>query len=302
MFMRIACALAAAVVFLLTGSYTVTYSPIEEKELLLNFTAVSDIHIESNEFTRWERFADGLVDINGSKAPLDALVMTGDITMNGQAVEYFDAAWLLKLFNRAEVIPVMGNHGFHDTPEDTEGCVKRFLSFAGRVSRAEADGVYYSESINGYSFIVLGSEAFGGDSAIISDKQIEWLDSTLARATADGLPAFVFSHYAVKGTVRNYWPSGNLGERSDEVRAVLEKYKNVFYFSGHYHNAADFSGVSSISGVTYTDLPTFTGDGIGYQVEVYDDCVMLRARNYIEQRWIDELAVRVDIEQGNQFD
>ena len=31
------------------------------------------------------------------------------------------------------------------------------------------------------------------------------------------------------------WKTGDMGEQNDEVRAVMEKYNNVFFINGHLH-------------------------------------------------------------------
>lgn len=148
-----------------------------------------------------------------------------------------------------------------------------------------------------------------GVQAYISPEQIAWLDDTLADATENGLPAFVFCHFPLEGAVVTDWQGGLIGEQSDEVYNTLQKYKNVFYFSGHLHNAIDVSGVKKIGNVSFVDLPTlvsgavtegFYETGLGYQVEVYADRVDLRARIYSsEGKWLDEYSVTVNLDAAN---
>ena len=91
-------------------------------------------------------------------------------------------------------------------------------------------------------------------------------------------------------------------ENSLKARAILEKYSNVFFISGHVHTGINgdltqrmfgFSCVEEQNGVTYVNLPTFLlvnrygipWGGMGFQMEVYADRVLFRARNYITSKW-----------------
>ena len=59
----------------------------------------------------------------------------------------------------------------------------------------------------------------------------------LERATKDNKPAFVMCHQAFAFThgLPEVWKTGDMGEQSDEVRAVMEQFKNVFFINGHLH-------------------------------------------------------------------
>ena len=152
---------------------------------------------------------------------------------------------------------------------------------------------------------MLATEA-DNTSAYLSEKQISWLDSELKKATEGGKPVFVLCHWPLDGTCGQMEidPEHGMGAQSAEIQAVLEKYKNVFYFSGHLHAGLrgelsnklfGHQSVETINGVHYINLPSFmfpntrsltTGNGgnilpgCGYIAEVYENEVVLRARNY----------------------
>ena len=82
----------------------------------------------------------------------------------------------------------------------------------------------------------------------------------------------------------------------------MEKYKNVFYISGHIHGGIrataaaemyDIPMAEQVNGVTYLSLPTFgivnwygiTWSGTGAQLEVYKDKVIFRPVNYLTQNF-----------------
>jgi hypothetical protein len=103
---------------------------------------------------------------------------------------------------------------------------------------------------------------------------------------------------------------GGIGEQSAQVEAILKKYDNVFYVSGHIHGG--FKNADSKIGPAYASVETMENDngnpitlinlpsylypdfvrgghianGCGWVVEAYDDEVLLRARNFATGTWL----------------
>lgn len=286
------------------GIFPESYQPVSENAEL-DFVVISDIHMEGNNPDRFRDFPLILLDINGAARKNDALVMLGDNTMNGQYIEYTFLTFSLKLFSRIRNnLLVMGNHEIFTEENGYEKGLSKFLAYGKMIMGEKYEKPYYSREVNGFTFIVMSTEADMGVTAYISPEQISWLDSTLAEATKDGKPAFVFCHFPIDGTVDTLWPQGLMGEQSGEVLSVLKKYKNVFFFSGHLHNAVDYSGVKQIDGVTFVDVPSVLSDhsvgttptrGTGYCVEVHNGKVELRPRNFISGKWFGDLCVTVEL-------
>ena len=284
--------------------YPPTYEPLYE-DTDLSFAVISDVHMEGNNNDRFEQFPKILMGISGARRRNDALMLLGDNTMNGQFVEHSFLFMQLKLFcNARNILGAMGNHEIFTAENGYDRGSAKFKFFAGLLAGEKLDKTYYSRVINGYSFIILGSEADMGVQAYISPEQLEWLDARLAEADASGKPAFVFCHFPLEGTVINYWPEGMMGEQSDDVYKILTSHNNVFYFSGHLHNEVTTSGVRSQDGVTFIDVPSMLSSdtpGIGYQVEVHGGRVELRPRNYLTGEWLDGLAVSIDLAAQPQY-
>ena len=140
----------------------------------------------------------------------------------------------------------------------------------------------------------------------IQTEETKKADKELKKATAKKQPVFVFCHWPINGVCGQMEidPDMVMGEQSNKVKKVLEKYKNVFYFCGHVH--AGLRGevsnklfgnqsVETIKGVHYINLPSYMYlntegwasnnggnllSGCGYIAEVYKNEVVLRARNY----------------------
>jgi hypothetical protein len=105
--------------------------------------------------------------------------------------------------------------------------------------------------------------------------------------------AFAFTH-----GLPEVWKTGDMGEQSDEVRAVMEQFKNVFFINGHLHGGVfektfevlnEENGVYSLSVPGYRKPNNFgiTDLGVGYIGEVYDDKIIFKARNFVEGKNID---------------
>ena len=158
---------------------------------------------------------------------------------------------------------------------------------------------FYSYDINGYTFIVIGTEKRVLEKAHITQEQIDFLDKELKRGTKDGKPAFVMCHQAFLEThgLPEVWKTGDMGEQSDEVRAVMEKYKNVIFINGHLHGGIyekTFEYLNKENNVCSLSVPGYRKEnnfgikpcGMGYYAEVYDNKIVFVARNFMKGEYI----------------
>ena len=133
----------------------------------------------------------------------------------------------------------------------------------------------------------------------------------MEKASKDGLPIFVVSHWPVNQShgLPETWgddepepDDGGFGDQSDAVEAILKKYKNVFLISGHIHNG--FANEDQINTYGYVsvesdgsfhsiNLPSYMymtirgriSNGTGFNFEVYENKVDIRARSYSAGVW-----------------
>lgn len=270
----------------------------DRENLRLSFAAIADTHLPNRESASLN-LNNLVLDAEKSKADYDALLLAGDIADYGFRSEYkrvFDVFDNQKVFPK--VFLTLGNH-------DARAIFKRNLKlvmnkvdeYLGIDTKGKS---YYSYDIKGYTFIVLCTEKRVLEKASLSKEQIRFLDSELARATKDGKPVFVMCHQAFKNThgLPEVWKTGDMGEESDEVRAVMEKYKNVFFLNGHLHGGIfektfevlnENNNVYSLSVPGYRKENNFgiTDCGTGYYCEVYDDRVVFTARKFISGEYIE---------------
>lgn len=275
----------------------------------LNAAIVSDIHIDVDwPIGEWV-WDNGLGDIARSKDTVDALIVSGDLTNYGDAAS-MESFYNIMYENQCadNWVIAMGNHDVgHVEDRPQEQARQEFVDLYNNLNPAgeKIEKAYYKTDVNGYRFVVLcddGEDTW--DHPDMAEEQYQFLDDSLAEAADRGLPMFVVCHVPVEGVngQDKIWEDGGLGDCSDRVQSILEKYENVFFISGHVHtgvngplveNAFGFSCVETINGVNYINLPTYMivnrygvpWGGMGFQMEVYEDEVLFRARNYGSSKW-----------------
>jgi len=296
----------------LLGNFTAAFAPLDEKNAHLCFAAISDVHMTDSVF-RSGMLELGLYDMQKAAYPLDALVLTGDNTDHGEAGQYETLCSTMGRYTPAKnIILGAGNHDTWTQSDDAGKAKEYFTKYTNKISGLAIDQMYYTTEVNGYRFIVLGSEG-DSTSAYFSDTQLAWLRDTMEEASKDNKPIFVISHWPMNGThgLPETWgdsnPSpadGGMGDQSAQVEAILKSYKNVFLLSGHTHlgftndttkNFYGYSSVDTYGSVHSINLPCYmfasselkgtVSNGTGYVFEVYNDKVIIRGRSFSAGVW-----------------
>ncbi len=299
------------------GNFNAGYEPLNDG-CNLNFAVISDVHM-SDDTARRDILKLGLYDMDSAEEKLDALLISGDMTDHGNSDQYDALAEVFSEYQPADnIVLAMGNHDTWNDEIDDEHefsqSKKLFIEYNKAIADREIENVYYSTVINGYTFIMMSSEASHTD-AYISPEQLAWLDTELAKASTDNKPVFVVSHWPLAGThgLPLTWldnplfedqteleeNDGSFGAQNDEVKAILQKYNNVFFINGHLHNGASkksiygYSSVETVDNITSINLPCYMFSntkgapvmGNGFVFEVYDDEVVIRTRNFTGGVW-----------------
>lgn len=299
--LKIIAAVLAVFIFSSSGEIA-SYEPLDRDNLKLNFTVISDGHIEGNNSQRHKNYGEAFCDMAAAEEISKALVMVGDNTMNGQGIEETMLYGLMNKYNKIEnVLMAVGNHEVCRDDTDFEKLEKRFIKYNNAFLEHKIDKLYHSQVIDGYHFIILATDRNSGVEQYISDEQFEWLDNELKTAAESGNPVFVFNHWPMNDTFSEVWPEGHVGEQSERLYQFLTKYDNrVFLFTGHLHMGIfenDY-GIKEDGKITYINVPSFgsendDGDadvqdtGMGLQVEVYDTQLIVRIRNFVTHQWTD---------------
>lgn len=276
----------------------------------LVFATVADPQVSNYMFGRYQSFQEACIDLRNAER-LDAIVGIGDIAENGLAEEYQLAYDEFAPID-TRFIMATGNHDIRLRAYSQS--TSRFYKFIDSLNGEEtiAGRVYsegklaYSEVVNGYKFIVMGSDKTEFEEAYISPEQLEWLDKELA--TEKGKPVFVVLHQPLKLThnLPTTWgngtnkEAGSVGDQNDEIKAVLAKHADdstVVLITGHLHAGFSQYSYQQIEGFHSVNVPALSienkdgeeggnGSGLTYIVEVYEDEILLRARNCRTGEWL----------------
>ena len=280
-----------------------TENPIKPKDadnVKLVFAAFGDTQISNYMFDRYKVFGAAMEDLHASER-MDAVIVAGDVAENGLAEEYQLVYDGLKGLENCRYIMSAGNHDIR--LRSYKQVVSRFTEFSNALNNNvdPVDSLHFSERVNGYKFIVIGSDKATFEEAYISDAQLEWLDSEIA--AENGKPTFVICHQPLKLThdLPNTWGNGtnlnagSVGDQSDEIKEILTKYDNVIFITGHLHTGFGDASYETIEKLHIVNVPALSidnkdgkqnGSGLGYIVEVYDDEIIFRARNLETGEWL----------------
>ena len=281
--------LLATVMILLTmfspafGSKAESYSAERPDELITSFAVVSDIHVETNHPEPYNSLKGVLQGIKVGK-DIDAVVYTGDNVMNGQVLEdvFFYSAVRAVMPAKNNYV-ITGNHDLGNGEGDYSKFRSNFILFNKLVLGNDIDELYYYRVVNGCYMIFMSSEDLCVGDYVISDEQLNWLKGVLDKAQAENAPILVFNHhpiYLVRD--RDY----------REIAWLLQKYDNLVYFHGHYHNQLTTDSFYEWHGVDCINVPRATENsdydpGSGLVVEVYEDEIVVRSRDFIKGEWMD---------------
>lgn len=296
-----------------TADATAPNAPLADN-CKLRIATISDMHMKGGI----EGLPNDLVlqlaikDLEAADEKYDALVFTGDITNEGAVKEWQHLEKQLKGHSVADNIYLaVGNHDtWTRDSSDTRTFKGLFMEYNKKITGKFVGNYYYSTTINGYPFIFLSGEDDGTD-MFLSNKQIKWFKNEMKKAAKLDKPIFVVSHWAFNKThgLPVSWGdeeyddfTGGIGEQSDKIKSIMKKYDNVFMISGHIHTGisnADtkaelgYESVEKVDNIWSLNLPMINGfnevgewfPGTSYTVEVYEDKVVFRARNFMTGLW-----------------
>ena len=285
----------------------------EEKAVM---ALIADPQISFYSADRYSYFKAAMEDLHNTNCQIDALIGVGDITENATFLDYKLISSELAGIDTRYIL-ASGNHDIRDRLYKQS--LKAFSDLANTLNGDEDMNCYhFSERIGEYKVIVLGSDKTKLEQAYISPEQLAWLDSELAEE--EGRPTFVICHQPLKDTHNemNAFGSitkagGHVGQQSQDIQDVLSKYKNVFFISGHLHSGFGPDSYNYVEGIHCVNVPsaaivnkdgTYNNTGTGYMMEVYEDEVVFRARDFAQGTWVvdttgeESYDIRIKIERA----
>lgn len=179
----------------------------------------------------------------------DALILTGDISFNGEKESHLALAEKLAALEEAGV-PVLvlpGNHDlyrscysfFGDESEQVESVsAEEFAAIYGAFGFDEAlsrddDSLSYLARINDTTRVLMLDADTPHDFCSLSDKTLSWIERRLSEAAVEGKRMLVACHQNLYK--HSMFGAGYVLGCSDELHALLEKYGAELMLSGHMH-------------------------------------------------------------------
>ncbi len=275
------------------GDTGAAYQAERPEELIMSFAVVSDTHVETNNPTSYNNLKGVLEGMKGGEN-IDASVFLGDNVMNGQLLENVLFYSAVKAVNPAEQnFVVMGNHDIGNGTGDFEEHRNNFAANNRLYLGNDVDDGYYYRVVNGCYMIFIASDELTVNECAMSQEQYDWLKGVLDEAAAENAPTIVFNHHPV-----NYFrgvPEGALSQTA--LVDLLKGYEGILYICGHTHDDLGEDNFYEYEGISCVNLPRVTepvdyesGDGV--VVEVYENEILVRGRNFINGEWIEGLEYR----------
>ena len=268
---------------------------------LYSFGALSDVHIDgdgNDQASASADFARALQFFNGEA---NLVAISGDLCVtNG----YAELSLFKNLVDTNSTIPVYASRGNHDTRYTLE-------EFENNIGGS----LYYEITYNYDVFIFLGMIAVNYGDSCFSTEEIDWLETKLEGYKNQRV--FLFFHVFMTGTcgnINSLYPYNSLNTNSSNVArfvSLMTSYKNVIYFSGHSHldfscqrfgaNANIFSNGTTChrvhipscakprkndAGLTSSDTYNYNEGSEGYLVDVYENCIVLKGRDFIKGKYL----------------
>ncbi len=235
-------------------------SAFDEDNIVLSFSAMSDVHQQLNKQAVSDYLVNALdyaEELNGK--PLDLAVFAGDLTeetwrapISEEYNENYNAD--IQMFKTTiekaldlSVTPVFYALGNHDTDSSNNGDRERMNKIPASFAAQLGDAFFTADVadsdiaagrrhavVNGYHFLAVHPDSYWTLRGY-SDETLNWLDNQLKVITKENPEQYVFvvAHPPLYETVF----ASYRGDWADkDVYEVLEKYPQAMYFGGHIHN------------------------------------------------------------------
>ena len=231
----------------------------DEKNIVLTFGAISDIHLEtSGHDSKFEKALSTLSEYTQDKGnPLNAIVIVGDICQNKNKISLFKDIFEGSGIN-TELFFTLGNHDQETKYDNVALTLSDFKAvlgdsyFSANDNLTTGDRYMAVEDAEGkmHHFLIVQPNSYGnstdGDKVTFNASSITWLDAKLAEITTADPNAYVyvFTHAMIAETcygsdldVDGIYKNKGKGSYwyTSELNATLDKYPQVITFSGHLH-------------------------------------------------------------------
>lgn len=276
-------------------------------ELKYTLGILSDIHIQQAlDNTHAYHFRDALKQLDYYYPDSLGLLTVGDNvdgSNNMTAVVRAQYANFMALLNdsafKEKFYPTIGNHDLflYNLKKDHDFVAGLFTE---NFKHPLDYDVWLNDSLH---IIVIGDSVGGDDYATITEEQTKWLDEKMAeRYGEEGVVTLLSLHQPLYNTVSGTfegqgWNGVDAGSEL-LLRNVLKKYPDAIMVNGHTHWEFDSKGTMTDGGdelpytflvpscaYLWTDTQVYKEGSQGYVLEVYDNAIRMRGRDFGQDKW-----------------
>ena len=272
---------------------------------LYSFGALADVHVIANTYSD-TKFRKALDYLNNTEKVAFTCI-AGDLTGTGTAEQFENYKEAVEAYSPN--VPVYEITGNHDCQDPT---VAPFLTLESTKQYTRSD-LYYSFTHGNDLFIMFGMSGWSAyTGTIFTHGQLQWLYETLEANR--NKRCFVFEHcprFDGSGKVAGWKdPTGNLlmGDEGECFKSLMSHYKNVTWFHGHSHMEFQYQehdpkvNYDNLFGCHSVHIPSLaegrelnadgtgyiftTAESSGYVVDVYENHIVLRGRDFVVDKFV----------------
>lgn len=273
-------------------------------EKLYSFGAIADIHLQYD--TAQADFQKALTYLNENESVAFTCI-AGDLTSNGSAEQLKQYKNYIETYSpNTPVYAVTGNHEGYNS------------NIADIIEEYTGHPLYYSFDHGNDVFIMVGVKSSSGGS-LFTVEELQWLYETLEENR--NKRCFVFQHVRPQDGCGNAFGIYNYdiwgGTEQTVFESLMSHYHNVILFHGHSHlkyylqygsEIANYDNIFSCHSVHISSLAVprdgdVTGansrqeiyaDSEGYVVDVYENHIVLRGRDFVLDKFIPIAIYQLD--------
>ena len=295
-------------------------APERELSLLL----LSDVHVVTE--TNARRLKLDRIFTDAKQVGIDGVIISGDFADNSTTNTVRSAFTVTEslMDPQWQLFPSLGNHEVHyssATANYQTGAGTYWDALQAHISAQRSYGTAtldstqnysYAMTLKGYHFVVLNTDPQTQNAndpdplrrrLFLTDESLQWLEKTMQTYGQDGKPTFVICHFPFAASVPHteynevVVKDRTIGSQDEQIRAILAKQDNVFYFCGHLHycvgTTPPVTVYSGHRGFTEVMLPSLKSGSHGYRnlatswyLFAYDDEIVLRAKDFETGEWL----------------
>lgn len=271
-----------------------TLTPPDTSKKQYSFGALSDVHIVYNtaadDFKRALTFLNDNVDVAFT-------CICGDLTDDGTETQLAQYKAIVDSHSAdTPVYAIAGNHERYSTLSNAY-----LADYTGYP-------LYYSFTHGNDVFLMCGCYKWSSTDGVFTKEYLQWIYETLEANR--NKRCFIFQHVFPWGDCGN--PGGYYsfdmfsGTQGSVFQSLLKHYKNTVFFHGHSHtkfylqemedkaNYSDALGYRSVHipslavprDVANSSLTNIYADSEGYVVDVYENGIHLRGRDFVKGEYL----------------